>query len=363
MRAKLRRNFSPFNLSFLDIMSCGFGAVVLLFLIMKHSVDSRLPIPADRNNLSSEVSLLEEEILDGERGLARLRNSLAEIDEQLAIARGLASRVTENIEDTTGAIEEINEGEPADRIENLKDALRKLDEERQKLAAENSATGKDTRSFTGEGNREYLTGLKLGGQHILVLVDSSASMLDKTIVNIIRRRNMSDETKRRAEKWLQAVKTVDWLSAKFPLDSMYQIYTFNTATQPLLENTKGQWLKVSDRDKLNDAIAHLKTLLPDGGTNMEQLFAEVGRLQPLPDNIYLITDGLPTQGSRPPRTTTISGRDRLELLHDALKRLPANIPINIILSPMEGDPMAASEYWKLAIITNGSFMSPTEDWP
>ncbi|MBF8268816.1 MAG: hypothetical protein HW386_525 [Gammaproteobacteria bacterium] len=361
--ARLRRNFSAFNLSFLDIMSCGFGAVVLLFLIMKHSADASRTDTGIRPDLSSEVSLLEEEILEGEEGLAKLRNSLAELDERLAIAQGMASRVSDSIKDTSGAIEEVSEGTPSDKIEQLKEALKQLDQEQQKLAAENKASGNDTRSFAGEGNREYLTGLKLGGQRILVLLDASASMLDKTIVNIIRRRNMSDERKRSAEKWQQAVKTVDWLSAKFPQGSQYQIYTFNTDTQALLEQTRGQWLNVSDREQLNQVIENLGELLPAGGTNLEQLFGEVGRLRPLPDNIYLITDGLPTQGSRPPRATTISGRDRVGLFEDALKRLPANIPINVILSPMEGDPMAASEFWKLAIVTNGSFMSPAEDWP
>jgi hypothetical protein len=361
--ARLRRQFSPFNLSFLDIMSCGFGAVVLLFLIMKHSVDAIRTEIKDQPDLSAEAKLLEEEILEGEAGLAQLRNSLAEINQRLAIAQGLASRVTEDVNETAGAIEAATAGGQSDEIEKLKQALQQLERERLKLADAVAGTGQDTRSFTGEGNREYLTGLKLGGQRILVLLDASASMLDKTIVNIIRRRNMSDAHKRNAEKWQQAVKTVDWLSAKFPFASRYQIYTFNTETRPLVENTLGQWLNVGDRDQLNQAIARLKNLLPEGGTNLEQLFAEVGRLRPMPDNIYLITDGLPTQGARTPRATTISGRDRLELFHDALKKLPAGMPINVILSPMEGDPMAASEYWKLAIATSGSFMSPTEDWP
>ncbi|NNM01135.1 MAG: hypothetical protein HKO62_10325 [Gammaproteobacteria bacterium] len=40
-----RRKLSPFSLSFLDIMSCGFGAVVLLFLIIKHQADVVVPDP------------------------------------------------------------------------------------------------------------------------------------------------------------------------------------------------------------------------------------------------------------------------------------------------------------------------------
>ena len=37
--ARHKRQSSTFNLSFLDIMSCGFGAVVLVFLIIDHSLE------------------------------------------------------------------------------------------------------------------------------------------------------------------------------------------------------------------------------------------------------------------------------------------------------------------------------------
>ena len=52
-----RRPVSPFSLSFLDIMFCGFGAVVLLVLIMNHTtVDARNEVFAD---LRSEVVRME----------------------------------------------------------------------------------------------------------------------------------------------------------------------------------------------------------------------------------------------------------------------------------------------------------------
>ena len=54
---------------------------------------------------------------------------------------------------------------------------------------------------------------------------------------------------------------------------------------------------------------------------------------------------------------------QLKHYRDALDRLPVNVPVNVVLSPMEGDPMAASEFWKLAQNTGGSFMAPAEDWP
>ena len=81
------------------------------------------------------------------------------------------------------------------------------------------------------------------------------------------------------------------------------------------------------------------------------------------EDIFLITDGLPTQGATPPRAKTINGRERQKLYRQAVKLLPRNVPVNIILAPLEGDPMAASEFWQLAQVSRGSFMSPSEDWP
>ena len=50
-------------------------------------------------------------------------------------------------------------------------------------------------------------------------------------------------------------------------------------------------------------------------------------------------------------------------MNEALNEMPAGIPVNVVLLPMEGDPMAPSAFWKLAIASGGSFISPSEDWP
>ena len=103
--------------------------------------------------------------------------------------------------------------------------------------------------------------------------------------------------------------------------------------------------------------------MPEGGTNLERAFAAIGKLRPKPDNVYLITDGLPTQGSRRVRGVTITGKQRLNLFTRAVKQVPANVPVNVVLAPLEGDPEAAFAYWRLAMSTDGSFIIPSEDWP
>ena len=54
------------------------------------------------------------------------------------------------------------------------------------------------RQFIGDGQRQYLSGMFLGGQRILVLMDVRR-MLDNALVNIIRTRNMDDDRKRNAQ--------------------------------------------------------------------------------------------------------------------------------------------------------------------
>ena len=39
------------------------------------------------------------------------------------------------------------------------------------------------------------------------------------------------------------------------------------------------------------------------------------------------------------------------------------MPVNVILFPMEGDPMASPAFWKLAMASRGSFMTPSSAWP
>jgi len=364
MAKKKSRNFDPISLSFLDVISCGFGAVVLIYLILDHSisVSNQVTNPV----LLSEITLLDEEIKEGEEGLVRVRNTLSDVDFQMVDAQGLARSIQEQI---TTFLEELAqmENETSAREESdekLKSDIAALEAELDRLKAkENDFTGNNIRQFVGDGNRQYLTGLILGGNRILILVDMSASMLDDTIVNIIRRRNMPIDSRLNSAKWVQVRKTVDWLTSQLPVPSQYQISVFNNQARALMPGTDGVWLEVADENQLNQQVELLNKTVPAEGTNLENLFASIKQLSPLPDNIFLITDGLPTLGTRGPTQGTISGRDREQLFERALKELPPGIPVNVIMAPLEGDPMAPALYWQLAINTGGSFLSPSADWP
>jgi hypothetical protein len=359
--ARKRQRFTTFSLSFLDIMSCGFGAVALIFLIIKHDADTRVEV--ENQDLMAEVNMLEEDIRDGREQLVRAKNTVSELDQELAQAQGLARRINENIRAAENRIRELDDNADDQQIEDLEAQLAAARQRREELERERIEQGNDVRRFVGEGQRQYLTGLKLGGARILILVDASSSMLDDTLVNVIRRRNMNDEAKRMAPKWLQTVETVQWLTAQLPKQSQYQIYTFDTAYRSMNEGSEAKWLEIGDGASLEEAVLNLQKVAPSGGTSLENVLASIRDFEQLPDNIYIITDGLPTQGIEKPRRGTVTGREREELFENAVERIPYGIPVNVILLPMEGDPKASSAFWRLAMATGGSYLTPSEDWP
>jgi len=357
---------SPINLSFLDIMFCGFGAVVLLVLILNaDTVKARRQV---QEELQAQVMRMEQQLEDEEKNLLQAGNSLQATDRELAAMEGKSAQVLSLLQPKAERRARMDKTTLATRadVRRLQSDLLDLDRKNRRLGAEREADlerGRNVRRFLGEGDRQYLTGLKIGGQRILILLDRSASMLDETLVNIIRLRNMSDDARRRAGKWRRALAIVDWLVANLPADSLYQIYTFNVHTTPALADTGRQWLKVSDRAVMTRIMARVHQTLPTDGTSLYHAFAAASAMQPHPDNILLITDGLPTQGKRKPTATKVSAGQRMKHFEEASSQLPAGVPVNSILLPMEGDAYAAAAFWQLAITTRGSFIVPSAEWP
>ncbi|MBM88877.1 MAG: hypothetical protein CMQ41_10920 [Gammaproteobacteria bacterium] len=359
-----RRKVNPLSLAFLDVMFCGFGAVILIFLILDHA--STMSPEESNPELLAEINLLNEEVKQGELGLVRIRNILSDVDFEVVTAEGLARQIMEQIDTFLQELAALENSSMAteEDLAKLRSDIEALEQEVLRLQATAfEQEGNSVRQFLGDGNRQYLSGLFLGGQRILVLVDSSASMLDSTIVNIIRTRNMSDELKRNAPKWKRVVSTVDWISTQLPVTSQYQIWSFNTETNSVIEGTKGLWLEVADRDQLNQAIENVNTIVPADGTNMEQVFRAAANMSPRPDNIFLITDGLPTLDDRGSSDPLVTPKERVALFEEAVEELPPSIPVNIVLMPLEGDPAAAAVFWQLAQYTRGSFLTPSKDWP
>ena len=349
-----KRKITAFSLSFLDIMACGFGAVTLLFLILRHNVVEEVVPDA---KLAAEVEMLQQDVRQANEERTQLLNSIEELELQLVDVQGLSERyLTDLVE-----VEESIQSDPEEQIAMLRRTVEELERETAKM--EEVEFGDKVREFVGEGNRQYLTGLVLGGERVMIMVDGSASMLADTVVNAVRRRNMEPEKRVEAPKWQWTVRTVEWLLAQLPPSSRFQVYIFNTEPVAALAGSEGEWLDAADSLALEDTVEGLKEFAPEGGTSLENVISALEDFEEKPDNLFLLTDGLPTQGKDPPRSAMVSGEQRRRHFLSAEGQLPIGIPVNTILFPMEGDPEAAAMFWQFAMTTKGSFLTPSRDWP
>jgi hypothetical protein len=177
-------------------------------------------------------------------------------------------------------------------------------------------------------------------------------------------RNLNNVQKILAPKWQRAVSTVDWLAAQLPADSQFQIYAYDIQPRTVVEGSAGKWVSANNAKALDGAVQQLRRSAPADGTSLVNAFQVARTLDPMPDQIILITDGLPTQGPTPPAIRkAVDADQRLKLFNEAVGALPGRIPVTTILFPMEGDLPAPSAYWRLARNTGGVFMMPSKDWP
>jgi hypothetical protein len=365
--ARRRRKFETFGLSFLDCICCGFGAVILFYTII--SAQSGAQRAARLDDLRSEATRLDEEVRVGTRNLVVLRNNIEKTESDTASAAGRATRLVEQLSKNRDQLSTYSDTTTArrDHINKLKADIKALEEGKRRLEAgakDTGPQGQDVVAFrrTG-GDRHYITGLKMRGKRILVLVDRSSSMLHQDLVSVIRLRNSEDPLKRSAAKWRRAIDTVSWLVTQFPPGTQFQIYGFNTKAEPIVAGTAGKWQSSADPTAIARNIEGLRAITPADGTSLINAFSTSKTLNPLPDQIILITDGLPTQGKSTGSRKYIDAQGRARLFDEAVGALPDDVPVDVVLLPMKGDIPAAHRFWQLARLTHGILLMPSKDWP
>src|SRR5690606_32450231 len=92
-----RRKTEPMSMSFLDVICCGFGAVVLFYTII--AAQAGVQRSQANEALQSEVGLLEYEVLEGYKNLALIRNALERTQPDAERTEGLAARILRETEE------------------------------------------------------------------------------------------------------------------------------------------------------------------------------------------------------------------------------------------------------------------------
>ena len=361
-----RRSVEAFGLSFLDCICCGFGAVILFYVLMSAQGSAAATRP---DPLRAEVDRVEAQVRDGRLSLTELHNQIEQTKSATASAQVRYAHLLDDMQRHALDASRFDATSLAKRehINQLKADIQALEAQARRLeggSLDGAPPGQEVRAFRGTGDRRYVTGLRMRGERILILMDTSASMLHEDLVNVILLRNSGDDKRRAAAKWRRAVDSVNWLLTQFPPGAKFQIYGFNVRAQALIAGTTGQWLDAGDARLLAQSIAALQSVVPANGTSLINALNSVRTLDPMPDQIILITDGLPTQGATPPALSKYADvNERARLFDAATKARPQGVPIDVVLLPMKGDNPAPHRFWNLTRESGGTLIMPSKDWP
>ncbi len=344
-----KRKTEGSTLAFLDIISCGLGAVILIFLIIKHNIDigseqtddlqSQLAALQEQSNkISEETEKLKRQNAELEQAGKSLQDDIVASEGKLAALKQQNSSQQENNKIAEGEIKQIEAEIPVDRVE-----------------------------LAGVGQANYIVGMSVEGKRIAIIIDHSTSMTYPTLEQAVLAKFDTAGQRQSAPKWQRTIRVAKWLIARVPEKSQYAVFGFNNKASRLSPQTG--WQSATNTQGLAQTLQALVALSPSGGTNLQAGIEAALRMTPKPTNIYIVTDGLPTNGKdRCAKKSSVTPKCRTKLMAEATKTLTASfprrrVPINTILLPMTGDPEAVAHFWGWANASKGVVLSPSKSWP
>lgn len=350
-----RRETEIFSLSFMDCICCGFGAVLLIFIL---TTGRRVDFSQeDLKDLQQRVRDLDVAVTKERSELDRLARAttVTEVD--------LKSLIEQNSADKDKArVQQDQLKSMLQQSRELRATLAQLQTDIQKLPTEEEQPV----AIPEIDRRQYLSGFQLdgeGAEYVLFIVRASGSMLGETLEDAVSRLGDPDFRKREAPKWQRVIKSMEWLIASLGPDTKFHVLLFADETVPLLPGRGEEWIARKDKQAVREALDRLRQVVPQGSANLERAFTTVRYLPRLPDTIILLTDGLPTTSDSQPNNGETDDDTRIRYFRYAQRQLPARIPVSTILYPMSGDPGTAALYWELATSTRGALVSPSKTWP
>ena len=165
MRTRKRHSIEEIGLSFLDVVCCGFGAVILLLMIAK--VTEPMVLEQTERQLQGSVADLQKQLFEirGEtrilnRDLTVKREQLSDITEKLARLKGGFSDLSGRL-----AVLRSRSESKTTRLAELERAKQLLTEEMRRLLG---------RDFTRKGST--IAGVPVDSEYIIFVIDTSGSM-------------------------------------------------------------------------------------------------------------------------------------------------------------------------------------------
>ena len=165
MRRKSRRDSESFTISFLDVASCGFGAMIILLMVANPTMPSTLeqvdmPQRPTLADLQLQLFAVRGETTELDRELNAKREQLSAVKERVArLQRDLEQTKTEHDAVRSEA------GDVVLEVENLSAVHQSLSEEMQRLQGGHRASVEDA-----------IAGIPVDSEYIIFVIDNSGSM-------------------------------------------------------------------------------------------------------------------------------------------------------------------------------------------
>ena len=160
-----RRNMETFNLSFLDVVCCGFGAVILLLVITK--IYEPITIQKSQEDMQELVIRLENELNELRGDATVLNTELDEIKEQLSENKKKKNKLAGDLSEKQGefsATQAISE-ESSGLLNSLLSAKQMLTDEMKRLLKDYNPIDDST-----------VGGIPVDSEYIIFVIDTSGSM-------------------------------------------------------------------------------------------------------------------------------------------------------------------------------------------
>jgi hypothetical protein len=162
-----RRDLQVFSLSFLDVICCGFGAIVLLLVLTK--VGEPRVIEEARQDLDGRIAALQAEVFEIRGDTARLQRRLTVRRQQLAVETSQIARLRGDLSEISGEhastrqlseVQDILEGRMLAAQQELTDEMRRLLDQSRRRQDPDAAVG----------------GIPVDSEYIIFVIDTSGSM-------------------------------------------------------------------------------------------------------------------------------------------------------------------------------------------
>ena len=160
------RESETFSLSFLDAITCAFGAIILLLVLTK--IYEPQIIERSQENLDGLIAALQKELFDLRGDTTILNREMITVDQQLSDSKDKLARLLGDVSDIRGRYEASQESSIIDSDERgeLEGARQLLTEEMQRLLA----------NFTPNQDSTIIGGIPVDSEYIIFVIDRSGSM-------------------------------------------------------------------------------------------------------------------------------------------------------------------------------------------